>query len=201
MTHGRLPDDLRMEIRIKNNKLYEAIVPVFGSVREFCRRAGLNVGPVGNLINFKASPYSFNNIRGEDRHLVFRPLARKLAEICGYSCEELFPLELYSRVTNNFIVRTLSSNMAIEMADRGYAELGDDSIERVTRELSVASVLKTLSPREEYILKKRWGIGGGSPETLDEVGEALGVTRERIRQIESKAIRKLKHPSRIESLR
>ncbi|MEM7483330.1 MAG: RNA polymerase sigma factor RpoD [Acidobacteriota bacterium] len=57
-------------------------------------------------------------------------------------------------------------------------------------------VLKTLTPREELVLKMRFGVGEGSEHTLEEVGRSFNVTRERIRQIESKALRKLRHPSR-----
>jgi RNA polymerase primary sigma factor len=63
------------------------------------------------------------------------------------------------------------------------------------------AVLKTLTPREEKVLKMRFGVGGGSEHTLEEVGQSFTVTRERIRQIESKALRKLRHPSRSKMLR
>ncbi len=62
-------------------------------------------------------------------------------------------------------------------------------------------VLGTLSPREEQVLKMRFGIGKGGNHTLEEVGQDFEVTRERIRQIEAKALRKLKHPSRSRKLR
>jgi RNA polymerase primary sigma factor len=63
------------------------------------------------------------------------------------------------------------------------------------------STLKTLTPREEKVLKMRFGVGGGTEHTLEEVGQSFTVTRERIRQIESKALRKLRHPSRSKTLR
>jgi len=63
------------------------------------------------------------------------------------------------------------------------------------------TVLKTLTPREEKVLKMRFGVGDGSEHTLEEVGQSFTVTRERIRQIESKALRKLRHPSRSKVLR
>src|SRR6187401_576193 len=63
------------------------------------------------------------------------------------------------------------------------------------------SVLKTLTPREERVIKMRFGVGDGSEHTLEEVGQNFAVTRERIRQIEAKALRKLRHPSRIRKLR
>ena len=62
-------------------------------------------------------------------------------------------------------------------------------------------VLRTLTPREEQVLKMRFGVGDGAEHTLEEVGRSFNVTRERIRQIESKALRKLRHPSRSKKLR
>jgi RNA polymerase primary sigma factor len=59
-----------------------------------------------------------------------------------------------------------------------------------------AEVLKSLSPREEKIIRMRFGLEDGSEHTLEEVGSSFAVTRERIRQIEAKALRKLRHPSR-----
>ena len=64
-----------------------------------------------------------------------------------------------------------------------------------------AEVLKTLSPREEKIIKMRFGLQDGSEHTLEEVGQHFAVTRERIRQIEAKALRKLRHPSRSHRLK
>ena len=62
-------------------------------------------------------------------------------------------------------------------------------------------VLKTLTPREEKVIKMRFGLEDGSERTLEEVGQSFAVTRERIRQIEAKALRKLRHPSRSRKLR
>jgi RNA polymerase primary sigma factor len=76
--------------------------------------------------------------------------------------------------------------------------------DRVSRELlkdAVVDVLETLSPREKKVLVMRFGLDDGKPKTLEEVGKEFKVTRERIRQIEAKAIRKLKHPTRARKLR
>ncbi len=66
---------------------------------------------------------------------------------------------------------------------------------------STGQVLKSLTPREELVLRMRFGVGEGSEHTLEEVGRSFNVTRERIRQIESKALRKLRHPSRAMQLK
>jgi RNA polymerase primary sigma factor len=62
-------------------------------------------------------------------------------------------------------------------------------------------MLRTLTPREERIIKMRFGLDDGTQRTLEEVGQTFSVTRERIRQIEAKALRKLRHPSRSSKLR
>ena len=64
-----------------------------------------------------------------------------------------------------------------------------------------AQVLRTLTPREEKVIKMRFGLEDGSEHTLEEVGQSFAVTRERIRQIEAKALRKLRHPSRSKQLK
>jgi RNA polymerase primary sigma factor len=63
------------------------------------------------------------------------------------------------------------------------------------------NVLDTLTDREKRVLELRFGIEDGRPRTLEEVGKEFGVTRERIRQIEAKALRKLRHPSRSKKLK
>jgi RNA polymerase primary sigma factor len=65
----------------------------------------------------------------------------------------------------------------------------------------VSEVLATLSPREARVLKLRFGLGEDRPYTLEEVGRKFGLTRERIRQIEGKALRRLRHPRRSRRLR
>ena len=65
----------------------------------------------------------------------------------------------------------------------------------------LSDVLSTLTPREEKVLRLRFGLEDGRSRTLEEVGREFNVTRERIRQIEAKALRKLRHPSRSRKLK
>ena len=98
------------------------------------------------------------------------------------------------------------------IGEEGDSHLGDliedrtkmspaEAILNVNLKERTAHVLRTLSPREEKIIRMRFGMDDGSEHTLEEVGQSFDVTRERIRQIEAKALRKLRHPSRSGKLR
>jgi RNA polymerase primary sigma factor len=87
------------------------------------------------------------------------------------------------------------SHLGDFIEDRGVVSPAEAVININLKE-QTDSVLKTLTPREEQVIKMRFGLGDGSEHTLEEVGQRFSVTRERIRQIEAKALRKLRHPSR-----
>jgi len=81
------------------------------------------------------------------------------------------------------------------------AESPQNSASKNLLKAQISDVLDTLSPRERQVIEYRFGINDGRPRTLEEVGQTFGVTRERIRQIEAKALRKLRHPTRSLTLR
>jgi len=98
------------------------------------------------------------------------------------------------------------------LGEDGEAEFGDliedseaiqpgEAVSFTLLQEQLHSVLGTLSEREAGVVSMRFGLTGGQPKTLDEIGNVYGVTRERIRQIESKAVSKLRHPSRSNALR
>lgn len=104
-----------------------------------------------------------------------------------------------------------TTSLATPVGDEEDSFLGDfiedtsqpQPIDQTSKQLlkeNIDEVLSTLSEREARVLKMRFGLGGFRPMTLEEVGRDFGVTRERIRQIEAKAIRKLRHPSRRKKL-
>jgi RNA polymerase primary sigma factor len=117
--------------------------------------------------------------------------------------EKLLEIQQYAR-------EPLSLDQSI--GEEGDSQLGDfivDSEAVVAVEAAsfillrdqLRSVLATLSEREAGVIRLRFGLTDGQPRTLDEIGHVYGVTRERIRQIESKTMDKLRHPSRCQALR
>ena len=95
---------------------------------------------------------------------------------------------------------SLETPIGEEEDSHGAKEPADAASDNLLRE-QLVDVLKTLTPREETVLRMRFGLEDGHPRTLEEVGREFNVTRERIRQIESKALRKLRHPSRSKKLK
>jgi RNA polymerase primary sigma factor len=131
------------------------------------------------------------------------PSEEELAQRLG------MPLEKVQRIT-----RIVQDPISLEtpLGDDGDSQLGDlvpdpraispaDAVATQHLRKQAARALQALSPREEQILRMRFGIGGGIDHTLEEVGSAFAVTRERVRQIEAKALRKLRHPMRRQHLR
>ena len=135
--------------------------------------------------------------------LVRDPLAEEIAEKMGdISAEKVREIQLMSFDT---------TSLETQIGDEGDTTLGDfvedkNAISpeqyayREQLKESLREVLSTLTEREENVIRMRFGLDNGQPMTLEEVGQKFGVTRERIRQIEAKAIRKLKHPTRLNKL-
>ncbi len=106
------------------------------------------------------------------------------------------PMSLETPVGNNDDATELGDFLA----DESIVEPGDAASRELLRE-QIRNVLGFLSEREREVLEMRFGLNDGTDHTLEEVGKSFGVTRERIRQIEAKALRKLRHPSRSRALR
>lgn len=132
------------------------------------------------------------------------PLAEEIAEKMGdISAEKVREIQLMSFDT---------TSLETQIGDEGDTTLGDfvedkNAISpeqyayREQLKESLREVLSTLTEREENVIRMRFGLDNGQPMTLEEVGQKFGVTRERIRQIEAKALRKLRHPSRSRRLK
>jgi RNA polymerase primary sigma factor len=145
---------------------------------------------------------------------VYRTSRRLTQKLSREPTEEEIAKELeipVSKVETVFKISQDTASLQAPVGEEGDSVLGDfiedDSrlspYEEAARELlkeNVDDVLSSLSDREAKVLKLRFALDGDRPRTLEEVGKHFGVTRERIRQIESKALRKLKHPSRRKKL-
>ncbi|MDD3679778.1 MAG: RNA polymerase sigma factor RpoD [Candidatus Shapirobacteria bacterium] len=145
---------------------------------------------------------------------VYRASRRLTQKLSREPTEEEIARELelpVSKVKTVFKISQNTASLQAPVGEEGDSVLGDfiedDSrlspYEEAARELlkeNIDDVLSSLSDREAKVLKLRFALDGDRPRTLEEVGKHFGVTRERIRQIESKALRKLKHPSRRKKL-
>ena len=131
------------------------------------------------------------------------PTPEELAKEMDISPEKLWEIQQYAR-------EPISLDQAI--GDEGDSQFGDfiedseavvaiDAVALMLLQDHVQSVLATLSEREAGVVRLRFGLTDGQARTLDEIGQVYGVTRERIRQIESKTMSKLRHPSRSQVLR
>lgn len=131
------------------------------------------------------------------------PTAEEIAEVMGEMTA--------TRVREILKIAQDTTSLETPVGDEDDSMLGDfiadtsqpSPIEAASRELlkeNIEEVLSTLTDREARVLRMRFGLDGKNPMTLEEVGREFGVTRERIRQIEAKALRKLKHPSRRKKL-
>src|SRR5262249_38584957 len=131
------------------------------------------------------------------------PTPEELAKEMDITPEKVLEIQQYAR-------EPISLDQTI--GDEGDSQLGDfiEDSEAVVAVDAVAvsllqdqlqQVLQTLSEREAGVVRLRFGLTDGQPRTLDEIGQVYGVTRERIRQIESKTMSKLRHPSRSQVLR
>jgi RNA polymerase primary sigma factor len=123
----------------------------------------------------------------------WRQAVGKIREILRIAMD---PMSLETPVGNNDDATELGDFLA----DESIVEPGDAASRELLRE-QIRNVLTALNEREREVLEMRFGLEDGKDHTLEEVGKSFGVTRERIRQIEAKALRKLRHPSRSRSLR
>ena len=126
------------------------------------------------------------------------PTSEELARRMDITVEKVLSTRKIAQTPVSFetpIGEEQDSHLGDFIEDKAVALPSDTAI-HLSLQKNVASMLQHLNPREERIIRMRFGFEDGNPRTLEEVGQTFAVTRERIRQIEAKALRKLRHPSR-----
>ena len=131
------------------------------------------------------------------------PTLEELAERMGVSIERVSEIQKIAQdpVSLETPIGEEEDSHLGDFIEDDKTPTASDSVASTMLKEQIARVLDTLTPREEKVLRLRYGIDDGRPRTLEEVGKEFNVTRERIRQIEAKALRKLRHPSRSKRLR
>ncbi len=131
------------------------------------------------------------------------PTPAEIAEVMGIPVEKVIEIQKIAQDPVSLetpIGEEEDSHLGDFLEDDKAASPADKAEAKMLKE-QLLQVLDTLTPRENEVIRKRYGIDDARPKTLEEVGKEFNVTRERIRQIEAKALRKLRHPNRTKRLK
>lgn len=184
--------DYILEIKIKNGLIVNAMRQRgFESVAQLSRACGVPQSKLGNILNLKEP--ALNN-EGE----------WKLAVIRLCECLNKMPCELFNQQQQESFIKINKVERYISKAEIAYAMQNNKTIdesldENTTRNIVRAAIEQSLTVREQRIISLRFGIDG-EVKTLDEIALEIGVSRERIKQIEAKALRKFRYPPRSKPL-
>ena len=191
---NQLPPQVGVHLRFFNWQMYQAR-----------KQLGINQGDLALVVGC-----SQNHI-GHIERLIAWPsaaLADEIAVVLGETIESLFPQALFDRMqASKGLPTSVRFPILLDTISLYSPEcsglLTDGGLDDKDSDLTAAitSALTSLKPREQHVLQLRFGLDDGRQWTLEEVGRELGVTRGRIRQIEAKALRKMRHPSRSKFLR
>ena len=197
------PEDIkayRIKITVKNNLLLTAIEQAgYKSAAEFARAIGLTDQEVSALVALRNAPI---NQDGE-----FSPNAKRIMEALGAAPSDLWTTEqlnmkLKRNTKEDFfsaptIQAILGGNVAqLEGSVYEESEKPEEVLNKKELKAELEKVLGTLTPRETKVLQLRFGLDGCGEHTLEEIGDMLDIGKERVRQIEAKALRKMRAPSR-----
>jgi DNA-directed RNA polymerase sigma subunit (sigma70/sigma32) len=189
--------DYILQVKVKNGPMLSAMrANGMQTAADLSRSCGVDQATIGLFLNLLNTPIG--------RKGDWKPSIMKIAEALNVVPEMLFPEQHLSKaLTKNKaeiemdledmeqLTSGISSEMVADRTDDAQTEMED----------LLRKKIRTLTEREEACLSMRFGLDSEGPMILDDVGAKLGVGRERVRQIEAKALRKLRHPSRMGSQR
>ena len=182
--------DYRVTVRVKNNNILKLIEAKGVSVAKVAEDIGMSYTTLLRYIQLRDSPI--------DAKGTLKLSAQKICVYFGVLVEEVWSLEQLTPIESNTRELEFSYHelTRLENISDPILNLENDQLKEV-----IDFTLDTkLTPRESNVLKLRFGFEG-DPLSLEQVGDVIGVTRERVRQIEAKALRKLRHPSRLNRVR
>jgi RNA polymerase sigma factor (sigma-70 family) len=193
-------DEYNVKVTVRNNLILKAIKDFgYTNLNNFAKATGVSITGLYSLVNLMEPPVG---VKGE-----FIKSAKDLMEVLGACPSELWTDEqLTLRLDSNRTERVMSKEalqITLQSSARSLIGLDYPEQEMVEEELKtiVNDRLDSLTPREANILRLRFGFDGGEGRTLEEVGKVFKVTREQIRHIEARALRKLRHPTRSDDLK
>jgi RNA polymerase sigma factor (sigma-70 family) len=183
--------DLLVQCRFKNLLLWRLMAG--RTQTEVARACGVDLPTFGKLLNLTLSPFDWRAER--DGVIAYTKAANRVADYFNQLPDDIFPVRLYQLRLPRLVEHEVSSAMVVQKA----LPSPDECVAAAELRAATASALGTLTAREEMVLRMTLGFDGGEC-SRQEIAEALGVTGERVRQIEAKAMRKLRHPWRSRKL-
>lgn len=197
--------EIYIKASVGNNRL-KVFRERFGhySIASLSRATGISHWCLSHLERFKMSPRKMKGRRGHpSKDVGWRKPVLMLSNYFGVEPEEIFPPDLWYLKGTAPILREVGlEDLALNNPEFLPAlPRPEDHVIELELRKNINDVLSTLTPREQVVLKRRFGIGDESPQTLETVATEFKVGRERIRAIEAKALRKLRHPARAYKLK
>lgn len=179
--------DIAFKIKVKNGILQAFADERGWTQSEFARRVGVDVAEAGRWFNMTGFP------RTPEKML-------RVIALVGKPAEDIFPPLLMEKDwltgARKWTIHKEIDSECLPIHHMTALPAPKSEIDSFDLKENINAVLQTLTRREEKVIRMRLGLDGEDEHTLEEVGEVFGLTRDRIHQIEAKAIRKLRHPSR-----
>lgn len=195
----KVMDEYRVDVKVRNNIILKKIEQAgYKTCGEFCRLNGIMKyrSQLCSIINMKESPLQSD---GE-----FKKCLVHIGELLGCDPLDFFTdTQLHTILkTNKRSIQVNEAEMRFVLTNQNQPKLLEDMVQDEQKEKAINDSLETLTTREKEIIKMRMGLGDYNKDhSLYEIGQKLNLSVERIRQIEERALSKLRHPMRSEKLR